>query len=210
MNNRFTVLPSSGARAPRALAKARGIVAIEAALVLSVLALLVITALETYSYLRAATVISRTAFELAHVVAQEPAWSDQGGCAQANKVCALTTIGPQISSPLNFDRGGALAIAVYAADPGPPSNPWPVGEPSTWQLPASWQVQWNGSQAATMPAPGPMPPATVGHTLVQVDVGFRYVPVLLSTELWSSIVGSPNLHRRANVLAPQSVSELVN
>lgn len=208
MNRRFTASPGLRAHTPRAIAAARGIVAIEAALVLSVLVLLVIAAVETYSYLRAATVISRSAFDLAHAVAQEPTWSDQGSCTQANEVCALTAIGPDLTAPLNFARGGAIAVAVYAADPGPPSNPWPDGEPSSWQLPASWQTQWHGNEPATLAVSGTKPPATVGQALVQVDVGFRYVPVLLGTDLWSSIVGSPNLQRRAYVLAPLTVSEL--
>ncbi len=192
----------------RALAPARGVVAIEAAIVLPVLLLMMLAALETYSYLRAAALVSRGAFDLAQAVAQHPNWRDQGNCAQADDICALPAVIQDTTRPLDFGRGGALTVAVHAADPGPVSAPWPAGDPSSWLVPAEWQFGWSGTSPASLPTSANWPPATVGDTLVRVDVGFYYEPVLVSPALWSGIVGSNVLHRHAQVLAPATVRNI--
>lgn len=175
----------------------RGIAAIEAALILPLLAFIILAGVETYAYLRAAALTSRTGFAVASLLARTPALAEPEDCAAADSLCTLGAVAPALANPLPFTQRGAMGLWVFESFSDDPTTQ--PGEPATWALPAihTYSMPTTASLPITFPDLTTAPEARLGDVLIVVRTAYEYTPVLLAPAAWAAIVGSPRIDRVA-------------
>ncbi|MEE3651084.1 MULTISPECIES: TadE/TadG family type IV pilus assembly protein [unclassified Brenneria] len=163
----------------------RGVVAIEAALIIPLAVFLIIGAWELYHYFRTAAVVDRAAFMVANSLSMQRELKDGNGCRLADDICTYQTIAPDLMTPLDYQRNGGLVISFYTAEEA-------NGE-AVWQtIPERPSKIFKGSGNSRVPVsrlapPAGFPQAEVGDAAIVVEVFYHYTPFAIGSTFWRAL-----------------------
>lgn len=167
----------------------QGAVAIEAAIILPLMVMLMLGMVEMYQYFRVIAVVDRAAFTVANSMAVQDEFivNQLGACDKdPRKLCTYEYIMPQIMQPLAYKQGTISFYNNQLAD---------LSRSHQWVL--QWQAQCSAASGActaeqiTNPQPttlnlnGLQPLADEDDYLVVVTMQADYPPFALSGAFWS-------------------------
>lgn len=183
----------------RALRRAeRGIAAVEAALLIPLLAFTLVGFMELYQYHRAAALLDRSAFTLANGISIQRDLYDRGDCSRTTNVCTYHAIAADLMQPLNYRRHGQAIFSVYAATEPSGNNP------AEWEKNPEWRRAYKGdslmpgiADAVTRVQTDDFPPANRGDTIIVVEMFYDHQPFVLSAAFWETLGGQRRLYSRA-------------
>jgi len=176
----------------------RGVVAVEAALIIPLMVFFMIAMLETYHYFRMISIVDRAAFTVANGVAmQKQLLLDQeGACTSPNNLCTYARLVPTLLAPLPREHKNPLTIQMLESCHSDSDarcqtqDDWNgAGWYQTWgkQCDDTGQCQeaapWKGLDAA--------PPPSNKDLMIVVTVEQTYVPFSVSASFWSSLRNTP-------------------
>lgn len=176
----------------------RGIAAVEAALLIPLMAFTIVGFVELYQYHRAAAVLDRTAFTLANGLSIQRDLYDRSDCSRTTNVCTYHAIATDLMQPLDYSRNGQIIFSVYAAT-----------EPSgnsriQWEDDPEWRRAYKGGNVASDVAAATsrvqhddFPPANRGDTILVVEVFYDHQPFVMSAAFWETLGGQRRLYSRA-------------
>ena len=158
---------SPAPRRPSALAPRRrqhGLAAVEVALLVPLMMLMVSGGHDLYRYVQASSVIDRTAFTLAYELSQPPGlpYGQQCNGSRTAAGCGAHAVVQQLMTPLDHARA-RVNVQVYRVR----------------QENGGWQPCWTASGTGMAPNPARFPPGPAGSTLVAVMVSYPYSSTIL-------------------------------
>ena len=186
-------------RRPGARRGQRGIAAIEAALVLPLVAFTIVGFIELYQYFRAVTILDRASFTLANGLSVQRELFDMRQCDRSDDICTYGAITGDLLRPLDYAQRGQVIFSVYAAN-----EPGRNGTVNWIQTP-SWQRAYrpgteggSGSAvAASRLQVAQFPPANQGDTIIAVELFYDHEPFVMSSAFWEALGGPRRVYSRA-------------
>jgi Flp pilus assembly protein TadG len=173
----------------------RGVAALELALALPVLLLILTGFYETYIYIRSVATMERTAFTLADLIARRNLVCDASSTSDPNSLATyLTTAAPLISQPLDLDDNGEVIVSavVYSAT---------LGAEVSWQKTGAHTLagvsSLVGSTGGKATLAGGIAPDTGGDTVIVAEVYYSYDWFPLLRAVWSGAPEQTTLRRVA-------------
>ncbi|MCG8710784.1 pilus assembly protein [Brenneria sp. 4F2] len=166
----------------------RGVVAVEAALIIPIGVFVIIASWEFYQYFRTASVVDRAAFMVANSLSMQRELRDNSDCTLANSVCTYNTIASDLMTPLSYQSNGGMVISLYkveADDDG--KNP-------AWKTTPEWRRSYKGGAnshdlASRLSPPAGFPTAAINDTVITVEVFYDYTPFVMSSTFWQTLGG---------------------
>lgn len=178
----------------------RGIAAIEAAVLIPLMAFTIVGFIELYQYHRAVALLDRTAFTLANGISIQRDVYDRNDCTRTTNICTYHAIANDLMQPLNYNRNGQIIFSVYAATEPSGWNPPPV----TWKDNPEWRREYKGSNqhlgvptATSRVDLSDFPPANRGDTILVVEMFYDHDPFVMSAAFWDNLGGQRRLYSRA-------------
>lgn len=161
----------------------RGVAAIEAALVIPFMFLILFGFYEGYSYVRAVALVERAVYSVADMTSrQRSALID---CSQATNALNLEVYmvaANKIMSPLALDKGdGEVIISAIDAPSGKAVVRWQ--RRSTFETEGAKSVVGSQGKYATLPDTNLTPTSDAGDTLIVAEVFFNYTPFAVTKRL---------------------------
>ena len=177
----------------------RGIAAIEAALVLPLVAFTIVGFIELYQYFRAVTILDRASFTLANGLSVQRELFDLRQCDRSDDICTYAAITGDLLRPLDYTQNGQVIFSVYAA-----TEPGRNGA-VTWVRTPAWQRAYRpGSGGATgLPLAASrlqisqFPPANQGDTIIAVELFYDHEPFVMSSAFWETLGGPRRVYSKA-------------
>lgn len=166
----------------------RGMVAIEAALIIPLTLFVIIGSWELYQYFRTASVADRTAFLVANSLAMQKTLYNTSDCTSANTLCTYNRIASDLMTPLDYSHHGSMVISLYQV------TDTPDGTPPVWKSTPEWQTHYHGSALSTevvshLHPPAGFPAPSHHDSLIAVEVSYRYTPFVIGHTFWQSLGG---------------------
>jgi Flp pilus assembly protein TadG len=174
----------------------RGTVALETALLLPVLLLLMVGSWETYAYMRAVNIIDRTAAIVADTVARKSRLYDDSSASDGDNLGAYYQAALEIAQPLDLTDGGTVILSALHND----------GTATTlaWQRRAPYSSDSHASKitgpVVTTKDGVPLVLQT-GETVIVAEVFLTYQPFLWSRAVWADAPLQVVLYHRAVFLS---------
>jgi Flp pilus assembly protein TadG len=200
----------------------RGSIAIELALVIPLMLLILLGFIQLYRYVRAVSIVEHTAFTLADSISQMPQIIKDNSTSNANNLGALWSAAALIAQPNDLQgEGGVIVTSVCdqtTVNCGGSSAALGPGLSLVAGTPAiHWQAKapWNQSGMTTRETPGNVLPATWpfrnGDTAIVVEVFYKFTP-FTSSDFWPDAPGTQTIYDRVYIkprdLAPGVPLEL--
>lgn len=176
----------------------RGIAAVEAALVLPLLAFTIVGFIELYQYFRAVTILDRASFTLANGLSIQRELFDVGQCNRSDDICTYGAITGDLLTPLDYRQRGQVIFSVYAATEGGRGT-------VAWERSPAWQRSYRPGSTGGIGAPvaasrlqvNQFPPANQGDTLIAVELFYDHEPFVMSSAFWEALAGSRRIYSQA-------------
>lgn len=173
----------------RLLPDTRGVAAIEIAVLMPLILLMLVGFVELYGYFRASALVTRTAFTLADSLGQQTKVIDNNDASNAASLAAYWNGAVTMATPLELSGSGAVIVTVI-------DDPAGTGKPHlAWQRKSPWSpgaVSQLG--AALVPAGYPFKPQ---DCVVAVEVFYTYRPFASTSAFWRAAPGNLTLYERA-------------
>lgn len=179
----------------------RGSVAIELALVMPVLMLMVVGFHEAYMYVRAVGLVERTAASVADIMGRQIAvLVDCSTSDDAANLGTYVTAAVEMARPIDLARSGQVFLSsVLTPTPAQGQNP---AARVAWQRSSTFMVAGErasvGRQgaAATLPA-GILPDVGGNDTVMVVEILYRFTPFAMTARFWNDAPGTVTIRRSA-------------
>ncbi|KAA8999456.1 pilus assembly protein [Affinibrenneria salicis] len=174
----------------------RGMVAIEAALVIPLAVFFIIASWELYQYFRTASVVDRTAFMVANSLAMQRDLKDgDSQCTLANAVCTYNAIAADLMTPLDYKSRGGMVISLYEVETDEDGNN-PV-----WKSSPQWQKIYRGGDnsrdlSSRLTPPEGFPDPATNDTVIAVEVVYHYSPFVMGAAFWQALGGEKQVSSR--------------
>ena len=175
----------------------RGIAAVEAALLIPLMAFTIVGFIELYQYHRAAAALDRTAFTLANGLSIQRDLYDRSDCSRTTNVCTYHAIATDLMQPLDYDRHGQVIFSVYAATEPTKNNR------VEWESNPEWRRAYRGGKlsssiplAASRAQLRDFPPPNRGDTILVVEMFYDHEPFVMSAAFWDMLGGERRLYSR--------------
>ena len=195
----------------------RGVAAIELAIIVPLMLLLMLGFTEIYMYTRAVSAVEHAAFTLADSVSQMPEIINDNSTSNANNLGALWNAAALLAAPNDLTgQGGVIITSICdrTTSPCSPSQPPPMtqsliaGTPGIyWQARAPWtQSGMTSLETAASLLPSSWPFRN-GDAAIVVEVFYRYNPFTMTSALWANAPGTQTVYERVYIrtrLPPQS------
>lgn len=173
----------------RILPDTRGVAAIEIAVLMPLVLLMLVGFVELYGYFRASALVTRTAFTLADSLGQQTKVIDDTDASNAASLAAYWNGAVTMANPLELSGRGAVIVTVI-------DDPTGKGKPHlAWQRKSPWSpgaVSQLG--AGLLPAGYPFKPQ---DCVVAVEVFYTYKPFAITSAFWAGAPGNLTLYERA-------------
>ncbi|MFM0253501.1 hypothetical protein [Paraburkholderia sediminicola] len=174
--------------ATRASTDTRGIAAIEIAVLLPIILIMLLGFVELYGYFRASALVTRTAFTLADSLGQQTQLIDNTDASNAANLGAYWNAAIAMANPIALSSSGAVIVTVID-DAG-------NGKPHlSWQRKSPWSPG-----ATSLLGAGLLPagyPFKSSDCVVAVEVFYTYKPFALTGTLWRTAPGNLTLYEPA-------------
>lgn len=166
----------------------RGSVAIETAIVVPVIFLIILGSLEVYLYYRTSEIVRRTAASVADAVAAQQFLCDSMADDSAQAVGFYLSAAKELMQPMDLGKNGAVVITAIPAK----------------ESAGGWQrASRQGSGMTSHYAPGVWPAdiglrsgaVDDGMVVVVVEVFYTYTPFVMTGAFWSEAPGKTTLYR---------------
>lgn len=174
----------------------RGVAAVEAAVLMPVMLLMILGFFEVYQYYRTVSVMDRVAFTVANGVAMQRELFNEGQCTRSDDICVYGTIAQDLFQPLDYARNGGMTITAYVATEA-------KNGPVSWDIAQhAWRKEFKGTSATDVDTTSKLidsslfPPARVNDTIIVTEVFYDYEPFLMSSKLWASLAGTAHMYSR--------------
>lgn len=185
----------------------RGSVAVETALVIPMMLMILLGFSEMYLYLRAVSLVEHTAFMLADSLGQKNQVINNSSTSNDNNLGAIWNDATLLAAPnLLSTEGGVVITSVCDVTTTPCGSATPnktsmvKGTPSIyWQAKAPWNT---GAMASQVSGSNVLPstwPFREGDSAIVVEVFYYYNPFSMLQTLWSSAPGVQKIYRRVYV-----------
>lgn len=167
----------------------RGVAAVEIAVLMPLLLLMLFGCVELYGYFRASALVTRTAFTLADSLGQQTKVIDNTDASNAASLSAYWSGAITMASPLELSGRGAVIVTVI-------DDPTGNGKPHlSWQRKSPWSPgALSQLGAGLLPAGYPFKP---DDCVVAVEVFYTYKPFASTSVFWNAAPGNLTLYERA-------------
>lgn len=185
----------------RLLRDTRASVALETAIILPVVFLMLVGSWETYAYMRATGIVERTAFTVGDLIARKSTLIDDASTSDGDNIGTYYEAAREIARPLDLQGQGALILTAIVNTGAGPVISWQRRAPFGMGN-ATSQIGSQGG-APTLPADPDFGPPTVhvGDILIVAEVFHGFRPFVWSRSVWSDAPAQVTLYRRTLFLA---------
>ncbi|WP_223958207.1 TadE/TadG family type IV pilus assembly protein [Paraburkholderia sabiae] len=185
----------------RMIASDDGVVAVETAVLLPVFLLITIGFSEMYMYIRAVSIVERTAFTVADTLGQKSNVIDTNSASSADNLGAYWNAASLIAKPLAIGDFGEVVITSICDKtsncPNPTGTAGSTGTPS-----AMWQryspVNGTNPSALSSRLPASLVPANwpfrKGDSALAVEVFYSFNPFSMSSAIWAGAPGAVTIY----------------
>ncbi|MFE8151463.1 hypothetical protein RBA63_06210 [Brenneria goodwinii] len=170
----------------------RGVVAVEAALIIPIGVFVIIASLELYQYFRTTAVVDRTAFLVANSLSMQRELYGGTDCTLANSVCTYNKIASDLMTPLDYQNNGGMVISLYAVETDDKD------ENPLWETTPEWSRSYQGdansrSLASRLTPSTGFPTAAINDTVIAVEIFYDYTPFAISSAFWQALGGKKQI-----------------
>ncbi|MCR6630938.1 MAG: hypothetical protein NVV74_13310 [Magnetospirillum sp.] len=182
-------------RTLRTLARdSNGIVALEMALILPLICLMVLGFYEAYSYMRTVGLVERTAASVANIMARQV--SQLVDCASVDNALNLgvyVSAAEQMMQPVQLNGHGAVFLSAVSTPGNTPTVTWQ--RRSSYTIKDAASVLGRQGQAAKLPAP--LAPAGSGAIVLVAEISYSFRPFAMTANFWPDAPGEVVIQRAA-------------
>lgn len=182
------------------IADTRATVALETAVLLPFILLLMLGSWETYAYLRAASIVDRTAFTVADTLARKSLLYDRSSADDGDFLGAYYEAALEIARPLDLADGGSLIVSAVHNDGDATTITWQRRAPYS-SGGASSAIGGEGDSPTLLTGEGAPVALRTGETVVVAEVFLPFRPFLWSRAVWSDAPLTVTLYHRAVFMA---------
>ncbi|SAL64114.1 TadE-like protein [Caballeronia terrestris] len=185
----------------------RGNVAIEFVIVVPLLLLVLLGFTELYLYMRAVSIVERTAFTLADSIGQMQQVIDDTSTSNSNTLGSIWKAATLIAAPNTLQaKGGVVVTSVCDQTTGcttpltTPAQSWGAGTPQiTWQRKAPWAASGMTSRVTSTNILPKTWPFRSGDSAIVVEVFYTYTPFAMTAPFWTKAPGTQTIYTRVYV-----------
>lgn len=174
-----------------------GVVAIELAVLLPLVLLILLGFTEMYLYMRAVSIVERTAFTLADTIGQKSSVNDTNSASSADNLGAYWSAANVIATPLDMNDMGEVIITSICDTTsncgGTPTSGTQTPAPAVlWQRisPATGAKSPNQASQLTSALVPSTWPFRSGDSALAVEVFYSFNPFTMSSGVWSGAPGT--------------------
>jgi Flp pilus assembly protein TadG len=210
MNSAFQTMPTQRrlhlhrcARLRRLVRSDRGSVAIEFVIIVPLMLLVLLGFTEMYLYMRAVSIVERTAFTLANSVGQMPQVINDPSTSNANNLGSVWNTATLLAAPDDLKANGGIILTSICdtttscvqtqAAQIPPTK----GTPKiAWTQNASWMTK--SSSPSRITSANLLPkgwPFYAGDSATAIEVFYTYTPFAMTTPFWTSAPGTQTIYK---------------
>ncbi|MBP6020097.1 MAG: pilus assembly protein [Burkholderiaceae bacterium] len=177
----------------------RGVAALEAAIILPIMLLLIFGCMEVYQYYRAEAILDRVSFTVANGVSIQKELFDRGLCDDADDICIYGKVAKDLFQPLDYASFGSMRISLFIAEAAGNGQVSWNNDPSTS---TGWVKEFRGVSAGELDSTSRLqdksvfPPPVVGDTVVVVEVFYQHEPFVMSSRFWAALAGTTQIYSR--------------
>jgi Flp pilus assembly protein TadG len=184
-----------------------GVSAIEFALIVPMMLLLMLGFTELYLYMRAKSLVEHTAFTLADSIGQmSQVVDDQTNTTQANSLASIWAAATQLAVPNDLKKSGGVIITSICEKTSNCAGQtvYPNAAQTQWQQPGTAYLLWTRKpiwqptgMASSVSSTKPLPtawPFRVGDSAVAVEVFYKYTPFSMTAPFWHNAPGAVTFH----------------
>jgi len=194
----------------------RGSAAIELAIIIPMMVLLMLGTIELYLYVRAVSEVEHTAFTIADILGQSTQVIDDNTTSNAANLGTIWNDAVLLAAPLNLQSSGSVIVTVICDATTAPCGKvaataysMVAGTPQTyWQRAAPWNntkvLTTNETMGNLLPSSWPF---RNGDSAIVVEVAYTYNPFPMTQSLWPHTPGTTTIYKRVYV-RPRSGSPL--
>ncbi|EPY01122.1 hypothetical protein [Magnetospirillum fulvum] len=154
------------------IADCRAVTAIELALLIPILMIILVGFYESYIFVRSIATMERTAFTLSDLVSRRNLVCDASSASDPNSLNTyLSTVAPMIAQPLDIKANGEIIVSavVYAKT---------VGAAVNWQKISSYTLNGAASQVGVIGGAANLPtgiiPKNDGDTVIVTEIFYNF------------------------------------
>lgn len=182
------------------IADTRATVALETAILLPAILLLMVGSWETYAYLRAASIVDRTAFTIADTLARKSLLYDRTAADDGDALGAYYEAALEIAQPVDLADGGSLIVSAVHDDGDRTTITWQRRAPFSDRS-ASSEIGTQGATPVLLTGEGRPVTLRTGETVIVAEVFLPFRPFLWSRAVWSDAPLTVTLYHRAVFMA---------
>jgi|AGTN01.1.fsa_nt_gi TadE-like protein. len=172
----------------------RGVTALETAIVIPVMLLLILGLHEIYMYVRTVALVERAAYSVADIMSRQTnALIDCSTSANSLNLGTYVEAARQLASPLTLSRDGAIYMSALKTVNGSSTVMW--RRHSVTGNSFTSFIGPGGSTATNLPAG--VAPEGLGGTLIVVEVFYEYDPFSATRSFWPTAPGKQVISRRS-------------
>ncbi|WP_245932840.1 TadE/TadG family type IV pilus assembly protein [Caballeronia novacaledonica] len=188
-----------------------GVSAIEFALIVPIMLLMMLGFTELYLYMRAKSLVEHTAFTLADTIGQmSQVIDDQSGITQANTLASIWAAAIQLGTPNDLKKnGGVIVTSICETNSTCNGLTYVNSTQAQWRLMGTPKVLWTrkplwqpSGMASSVSSTNPLPtnwPFRQGDAAVAVEVFYKYTPFSMTAPFWQNAPGAVTFHERVFV-----------
>lgn len=186
----------------------RGSVTIEFVIIVPLMLLVLLGFTEMYLYMRAVSIVERTAFTLADSIGQLPQVINDQSTSNANNLGALWSAAALLAAPNDLKaNGGVIITSVCDSKTTPCGGATPALSPPTKSTPAIWwsaRASWmaGNTNPTQVVAANILPtgwPFYNGDSATVIEVFYSYNPFAMTSVFWTSAPGAQTIYRRVYI-----------
>jgi Flp pilus assembly protein TadG len=191
----------------RLLLTETGSAAIELAIIIPMMVLMMLGTIELYLYVRAVSEVEHTAFTVADILGQSTQVIDDNTTSNAANLGTIWNDAVLLAAPLNIKSNGSVIVTAVCDGTTAPcgkvaaTNSMVAGTPQMyWQRGAPWNntkvLTTNESTSNLLPSTWPF---RNGDSAIVVEVAYTYNPFPMTQSLWPHTPGITTIYKRVYV-----------
>jgi hypothetical protein len=185
----------------------RGSVAIEFVIIVPLMLLVLLGFTEMYLYMRAVSIVERTAFTVANSVGQMAQVIDDPSTSNANNLGSIWNAATLLAAPNDLKANGGVILTSICDTPnncgtppppcGVPLSPAKKGAPQLgWTQNASWMTKSSPSSRITSAKLLPNGwPFYACDSATAVEVFYTYTPFSMTAPFWANAPGTQTIYK---------------